>query len=174
MNVINSGNFKNKLAVCAVTVVAGMTLASCGPQYSSPSQTQSSNPSVTYKFHGDQELVQANQNAATYCNQFQSVPRTANITDDPEKQVGVKKVEFECVKPPPQPQAYVQPYPYPPAQYNPNLTYTYRTDRELLDVSRNAQNYCMNYGSRQVISKMETDTNGNRVISFQCSPRTGV
>ncbi|MBF0166835.1 MAG: hypothetical protein HQL45_04315 [Alphaproteobacteria bacterium] len=162
---------KIQLTACAVTVAAGLAVASCAPQNTSPTQTQASNPSVTYKFEGDKELVQANHNAATFCNQYQSVPRTANITDDPDRKTGVKSVVYECVKPPPQPQAYMQPYPYPPAQYNPNLTYTYRTDQELLDVSQNAQNYCMNYGSRQVISNMGTDSSGNRVISFQCAPR---
>ncbi|MBF0270344.1 MAG: hypothetical protein HQL44_17320 [Alphaproteobacteria bacterium] len=171
MKAFNSKTLKIQLTACAVTVAAGMTLASCGPQYSSPTQTQSSNPSVTYKFSGDQELVQANQNAANFCNQYQSIPRTANISDDPEHKGGAKSVVFECVKPPQQPQAYVQPNPYQPAQYNPNLTYTYRTDQELLNVSQTAQNYCMNYGMRQVISNMGTDANGNRVISFQCSPR---
>jgi len=39
-------------------------------------------------------------------------------------------------------------------QFNPNVAYSYRTDQELLDASRNAQAYCMNNGSRQVTSNI--------------------
>lgn len=35
------------------TVLAGLMVASCAPQYSSPQQVQASNPSVTYKYHSD-------------------------------------------------------------------------------------------------------------------------
>jgi len=143
----------------AATVLAGLIVASCTPLYSSPEQVQAKNPSVTYKYNTDQELVQANQNAAAYCNRYQSVPRTANFANDPD---GSRVVVFECV----QTSAAV-----PMQQYNPNLAYNYRTDQELLDASRNAQAYCMNNGSQQVISNMGTNVNGTKTVTFQCSPR---
>ena len=145
-------------SVRAATVLAGLMLASCVPQPSSPEQVQTSNPSVTYKYRTDQDLVQANQSAATFCDRYQSVPRTANFGNNPD---GSKLVVFECVPP----------RTAPPPQFNPNLTYNYRTDQELLDASRNAQIYCMNSGSQQVISNIVTNANGTKTITFQCSPQ---
>jgi hypothetical protein len=148
-----------KVNVLAATVLAGLMVASCEPQSSSPQQVRTSNPSVTYKYHSDQELVQANQSAATFCNQYQSVPRTANFTDDWD---GNRVVVFECVS---------TTMAAPPQQSNPNLTYNYRTDQELLDASRNAQNYCRNNGSQQeAISNIVTNANGTKTATFQCSP----
>lgn len=145
--------------VRGATALAGLMLASCAPQFSSPQQVQATNPSVTYKYGSDQELVQANQNAATFCNRYQSVPRTANFADDPD---GRKTVVFECI----QASAAI-----PPPQFNPNLAYNYRSDQELLDSSRNAQTYCINTGSQQVISNIVTNANGTKTVTFQCSPR---
>ena len=56
-------------------------------------------------------------------------------------------------------------------QYNPNLTYNYRTDQELLDASRNVQTYCMNNGSQQVTSNIVSNTDGTRTVTFRCGPR---
>ena len=116
----------------AATVLAGLMVASCAPQYSSPQQMQASNPSVTYKYHNDQELLQVNQSASAFCNQYRAVPRPASFTNG---QDGSKVVVFECVQ-------NTMPMSSPP-QYNPNLTYNYRTDQELLDASRNAQGCSM-------------------------------
>ena len=145
-----------KVNVRAAAVLAGLIVASCGPEFSSPEEVQTSNPSVTYKYRSDQELVQANASAATFCNRYQSVPRTANFATDPD---GSRLVIFECVPP----------SGAPPLQYNPNLTYNYRTDQELLDASRNAQTYCMNNGSQQVISNIVTNSDGSKTITFRCS-----
>ena len=152
-------NFRRSLKWGAATMLTASLAASCAPHYSSPEQVQANNPSVTYKYSGDQELVQANQNAATFCNRYQSVPRTANFANDPD---GGKVVVFECV----QTSAAI-----PPPQFNPNLAYNYRTDQELLDSSRNAQIYCVNNGSPQVISNIVTNANGTKTVTFQCSPR---
>lgn len=143
----------------AAILAAGLVLASCAEQYSAPQQVQASNPHVTYKYHGDQELVQANQSASLFCNQYQLVPRTANISNNPD---GSKVVAFECVKA--SPPLVVAP------QYNPNLSYNYMTDQELLDATRNAQVYCMNNGGQQVISTTSMNANGVRTVAFQCTP----
>lgn len=134
-------------------------MASCSPEYSAPQQVQTSNPTVTYKYRSDQELVQANQNAANFCNRYQAAPRTANFANDPD---GSRVVVFECVQ---------TSQPAPLSQVNPNLTYSYRTDQELLDASRNAQIYCMNSGAQQVVSNIVTNANGTKTVTFQCSPR---
>ncbi len=147
-----------KANVLTAAVLAGLMTASCAPQYSSPQQVRASNPTVTYKYRTDQDLIQANQNAITFCNQYRSMPRTASFSNDPD---GSKVVVFECVQ---------SPLATSPPPYNSNLSYTYRTDQELLDASRNVQFYCMNNGSQQVISNIVTNTNGTRTVTFQCSP----
>jgi len=144
----------------AATVAAGLLLVSCAPQYSSPQQVQSSNPNVTYKYHNDQELLEVNQSAATFCDQYRAVPRPASFTNG---QDGSKIVVFECVQ-------NATPMASPP-QYNSNLTYNYRSDQELLNASRDAQTYCMNNGSHRVISNIVTNTDGSRTVTFQCSQR---
>src|SRR3990172_11565714 len=142
--------------VRAAAVLAGLIVASCGPEFSSPEEVQTSNPSVTYKYRSDQELVQANASAATFCNRYQSVPRTANFATDPD---GSRLVIFECVPP----------SGAPPLQYNANFPHNYRTDPELLHLSRNAQTYCRNSGSQQVISNIVTNSDGSKTITFRCS-----
>jgi methionyl-tRNA formyltransferase len=114
----------------AASVLAGLIVASCAPQYSSPQQVQASNPSVTYKYHNDQELLEVNQSAATFCNQYRAVSRPASFTSE---QDGSKVVVFECV---PTTISMAS-----PLQYNSILDYNYRTDQKLLVASRNAQAY---------------------------------
>jgi methionyl-tRNA formyltransferase len=144
----------------AATVLAGLIVASCATQYTSPQQVQANNPNVTYKYHNDQELLQVNQSAATFCNQYRAVPRPAGFMTG---QDGSKVVVFECVQSTTQMAS--------PQQYNPNLTYNYRTDQDLLDASRNAQAYCMNSGSQQVTSNIVANQDGTRTVTFQCSRR---
>lgn len=148
---------KTNLAAAAA-VLAGLLVTACAPPYAPPQQVQASNPTVTYKYRGDQELLQADQSAATFCNRYQSVARTASFRND---QDGSKVVVYECVQGPVAPQP----------QFNPNLTYNYQTDQELLNASRNAQAYCMNNGSQQVISNISNNANGTRTVTFQCGPR---
>jgi len=153
------------LAPLAVALVSGLLAASCAPAPSmTPQQVQSSTPSVSYRYSADQELVQANQSAASYCNQYQATPRTKTFSTEMD---GSKIVVFECVRvatvsPPPPP---------PPPPYNPNLVYSVRSDQELIDASRNAQNYCLSNGAQQVSSTISTNPNGVRTVTFQCLPR---
>ncbi len=144
-----------------IRVAAMLTLllpAACVPQYSMPQQVQSSNPSVTYTYHTDQDLVQTNQTAATYCSRYQSVPRAANFTTNGD---GSKSVVFECV--PSATQVVMAP------KFSPNVAYSYRTDQDLLDAQRNAQTYCMNNGARQVTSNIVTNVDGSKTATFQCT-----
>jgi len=145
----------------AAVVLATVAVASCAPSHSLQ-QVKTSNPSVTYEYRGDQELLQAQQNAVTFCNQYQSAPRPARFTSGPND--GSNHVVFECD--PSLPAAA------PPQQaLGPNLAYNYRTDQELLDASRSAQTYCMNNGSQQAVSNIDTNTDGSRTVRFQCIPR---
>jgi hypothetical protein len=77
-----------------VAIVAGVLLTSCVARPTAPVQIQASNPTVTYQYHNDQELLQANQSAAAYCGQYQAMPQTARFADSPDG----RAVVFECVQ----------------------------------------------------------------------------
>jgi exopolysaccharide biosynthesis predicted pyruvyltransferase EpsI len=144
--------------VWAVPLLAAGVVASCAPFPSSQQPVQSSNPTVTYNYRTDQELIQANQNAATYCTQYQTTPRTANITSNPD---GSKAVVFECVR-------TTRPVPQPTT---PSQSYTYRTDQELVQASQTAGAYCLQYSSQPMTSSIVANPNGTKTVTFQCGPR---
>ena len=147
-----------RVNVWAVALLAAGAVAACAPFPSSQQPVQSSNPTVTYNYRTDQELLQANQNATTYCNQYQTIPRTTNITNNPD---GSKAVIFECVR-------TTLPVPAPTT---PSQSYTYRTDQELLQVSQTAGAYCRTYGSQPMTSSIVTNPDGSKTVTFQCGPR---
>lgn len=143
-------------------VVLGTTLlvAACGTQSSPPQQVRTDNPSVTYKYLGDQELISANQKAVVYCNQFHSVPSTKVISETSD---GLKQVVFDCVP-------TTTPGLMPAPTYSPTTSYTYRTDQELLTGSRNAEIYCMNQGNQRAVSTVMTNPDGTKTLSSRCVP----
>jgi hypothetical protein len=94
--------------VSAIALFAAGTLAACATFPSSQQPVQSSNPSVTYNYRTDQELLRANQNATAYCSPYQTVPRTVSMTNNPD---GSKAVLFECVR-----TTLPAPAPTPPAR----------------------------------------------------------
>jgi len=143
-----------------IALLAAGAVASCGPLASSQQPVQSRNPSVTYNYQTDQELLQANQNATTYCGQYQTAPRAATITNNAD---GSKTAVFECVR-------TAVPAP-PPAPVNPNLSYTYRTDQELVQASQAASAYCLRNGSQPMTSTMMANSDGTRTVTFQCGSR---
>ena len=141
--------------VGAVALLAAGPVASCALSSSSPQPVHSSNPTVTYNYRTDQELVQANQRATTYCSQYQTTPRTANITANPD---GSKAVHFECMR-----TTSPAPAPAPPGQ-----TYTYRTDQELIQASQTADAYCVRLGSQPKMSSIVANSDGTKTVTFQC------
>jgi hypothetical protein len=128
---------------------------------SSQQPVQASNPSVTYNYRTDEELLQANRNATVYCSQYQTVPRTGNIMSNSD---GSKAVVFECVR-----TALPAPPPSPPSP--PSLSYTYRTDQELVQASQTAGAHCARYGSQPMTSAMVVNPDGSRTVTFQCGLR---
>ncbi len=141
-----------------VAALLALLVASCAQPSSSPEQVQSSNPSVTYNYHNDQELLQVDHSATTYCTQYRSLPQAVNFKPDPN---GGNDVAFQCV-----PATTTENSQEP---VNPNLTYTYESDTDLLTASRNAQTYCMNNGSSQVSSNITSNTDGTKTVTFQCT-----
>ncbi len=141
-------------------VLAGVAVASSCVASHSLQQVRTSNPSVTYAYSGDQELLQAEQNAVTFCSQYNSTPQPARITTNPNG--GSNNVVFECG--PNLPAGTL-----PQQTLSPNLTYTYRTDQELLEASRTAEAYCASNGSQRVVSNITANTDGSKTVIFQCT-----
>ena len=142
-------------------VLAGVAVASsCAASSHSLQQVRASNPSVTYAYSGDEELLQAEQNAVAFCRQYNSTPGPARTTSNPDG--STKSAVFECS--PSLPAATLT----QPA-VGPNLTYTYRTDQELLEASRNAETYCTSIGSQRVVSNITANADGSKTVAFQCA-----
>ena len=135
--------FRRLRALNIALLVAG-TVAACAQLPSSQQPVQASNPSVTYNYRTDQELLTASQNATTYCGQY-------------------KTAVFECVR-----TGTAVPAPTP---VNPNLSYTYRTDQELVQASQAASAYCLRNGSQPMTSTMRANSDGTRTVTFQCAAR---
>lgn len=148
-------------SVIAMTAaVAAMMMTSCvSTRPSSPRQVAMTNPTVTYQYRNDDELIQANQRAITYCQQTQSLPRAQNFSNDAS---GRHVVVFECVPGLQVTQMHNADAP---------LRYDYRTDPELLEASRNAQMYCSSIGKPQMQSNIVINSDGSRTVTFNCSPR---
>jgi hypothetical protein len=144
--------------VSAVALLAAGALASCATSPSSQQPVQSTNPSVTYNYRTDQELLQANQNATAYCSPYQTAPRTSSITNNAD---GSKAVRFECVR-----TTLPAPVPAPP-----NQSYSYRTDQELVQASQTAAASCPKSSSQPMTSSIVTNSDGTKTVTFHCGPR---
>jgi hypothetical protein len=155
MDTSTASHFLTNTRVGSLAALAMFMASACEPYSSSPKQIEASNPTVTYKYHSDDELIQTNQLAATFCDRYQSVPQPVSFGTDAS---GERIVVFECTAG----SAAGRPY------SNSDLTYTYRTDKELMDVSRNARAYCMNTGSSEVVSNVVSNGNGTKTVTFQC------
>lgn len=164
---ITQFNRSMKATIGMSAAMAALMMASCvSTRSSSPQQVEVSNPTVTYKYRDDDELIEANQRAITYCTQYQSLPQAQSFSRDTD---GRNIVVFECVASSSLPVAQL-----PVAQLrepNADLRYDYRTDQELLDLSRNAQVYCLNSGAPEMDSNIVVNSNGSKTVTFRCSPR---
>jgi hypothetical protein len=151
--------------IAAVLATVALVSACVAPQHSLQ-QVSAESPSVTYAYSGDDELLQASQNAAAFCRQYTSTPEPARITTTSS---GAKSAVFVC-NPNPAPvvvpqQAVVVPQPMPAG----NLTYSYQSDEELLAASRTADAYCANTGLHGVVSSITPNTDGSKIVTFQCA-----
>ncbi len=150
-----------KLTTATSAALAALMLSSCATSSrSSPQQVEMSNPTVTYKYRSDDELIQANQRAIVFCQDRQALPQPQNFSRDPD---GGNIVVFECVP------ASSLSSSVPAQQSGSDLRYTYRTDQELLDLSRNAQIYCLNSGAPEMESNIVSNSNGSKTVTFHCS-----
>jgi hypothetical protein len=140
-----------------IASLALVAVAACVSAYPQPQRVEAKPPSVTYSFSSDNELIAANSKARAYCAQYASTPGAqGTITENPD---GTKTVTFECVK-----AAVVTPPPPAP------MSYTYRTDAELLQALRSAEAYCALTG-QAVSASIVTNPDGTKSLTFQCVPR---
>jgi hypothetical protein len=144
----------------AVVALATVAIASCTSSSSHElEQVEASNPSVTYEYLGDEELLQAQQNAVVFCSQYESTARPARITSGADGRSNT--VIFEC-------DPYL-PTTAPPEVRGSDLAYNYQSDQELLQASRNAHTYCTDNGWQQAVPTIRTNSDGSRTVVFHCS-----
>jgi hypothetical protein len=120
-----------------------------------------SNPTVTYEYRNDGELIQANQRAVTFCQERQALPQAEKFSRDAD---GRDIVVFECVP------ASSLASTIPMHQTGSDQRYDFRTDQDLLDVSRDAQVYCLKYGAPEMDSNIVVNSNGSKTVTFRCRP----
>jgi hypothetical protein len=146
------------LAALAVALPAIVLMGACSTPSSPPEQVSASNPTVTYAYHGDEELIKANQQAQVFCDRYQGAPHAISISATAD---GGKSAVFECQKAQPAMIVLV-----PPSSY---LSASYQTDQELLSASRNARLYCLNTGLRGLTTSIRPNAIAGNTVTFQCS-----
>jgi hypothetical protein len=144
----------------AAVALAAVAVASCTPSSSdSLQQVRASNPTVTYEYGDDEELLRAQQEAVVFCSQYGAGPRAARIGSSADGRSNT--VVFEC-----DPDL---PTTAPPAVTGADFAYAYRSDQELLEASRNAHTYCTDQGWQQAVPTIRTNTDGSKTVVFQCA-----
>jgi len=149
------------LGIAALTMAVAAGCATTPYTTTTPVAVQASTPTVTYNYRTDAELLQANQNAITYCGQYQTTPRTGSITSNAD---GSKTVVFDCVGP-----VVASTSTVPAPVVPPGMRYSYRTDQDLVQASQNASAYCARTGALPMTSSIITNADGSRTVVFQCS-----
>lgn len=148
----------------ALAAIAAFGIAGCEME-SSPKEVHATNPSVTYKYHSDRDLVQANEQAQAFCSRYQSVPQPGRFATDAD---GDRVVVFDCVAA----TSAVVPAPAPYQQYpqypRSDMTYTYRSDEEFMADSRTAQSYCVSNGMTLETQTIIENRDGTKTVTFQC------
>jgi len=119
-------------------------------------QIEASNPTVTYKHHNDDELVQTNQLAATFYDRYQTVPQPVTFATDA---AGDRVVVFECTAP--YAAGALSAF---PIRSQPNIENGSRVDGRFAKCT----GLCMNSGSSQVVSNIISEGNGSKTVTFEC------
>ena len=154
----NSCITESSSARFAVVLVSVFATSCSGPQPSPPQQVQATNPTFTYNYRGDEELIKASQSAEVACSKYRSSARVQGISDTAD---GGKSAVFECVSD--------TGTTVPGQSLTPGQAYPYSTDQDLLDRTRNADAYCASVGSHHAVSTITPGSEGTKNVSFQCS-----
>jgi hypothetical protein len=141
----------------SVILLTALGTSCSAPGPTPPQMVQANNPTVTYNYRGDEELIKASQSAEVYCTKYQATARSQSIRDAPD---GGKSAVFECVQ-----NTATE---VPGQTVIPGQSYRYQTDQELVDRTRNADAYCASVGSKNAVSVIGTNPNGSKNVSFSC------
>jgi hypothetical protein len=138
-------------------VLAAILLAGCSS--SEPKAVQATNPTITFQYRGDDELIRANQSAADYCAQYRSVPQTSRFEDSRDG----RTVIFECTPTASDvPRTRVR-------GYDPDIPYGYRGDQDLMDAAHDAQLYCREHYQARAVSAVWVAPDGTKTTSYRCA-----
>lgn len=156
------GGATSRLGGLAAAVFIAGVLVACAPLYpAGPEEISTDNPSVTYKYSSDQELLAARQEAAGFCSRYQAtVAQPGGLISN---QDGTYSVTFDCVPLGVADSAVgVSPSAVP-------MTYTYRTSQELLQITENAEAVCRSHGKASTAT-VTTNLDGSKTATFECVP----
>lgn len=145
----------------AALLVGALALSGCVAEPPPPQVVEKSQPAVTYEYTSDSDLIVVTQRAEAYCREFSAWPETRRITPNPD---GSKTVAFECNKAEPGP--LPEPVVMTPTQ--PSISYTVRTDQELVDALRSAEGYCGSKSLRTDTQTINRNADGSRTVHFRC------
>jgi hypothetical protein len=144
-----------------VMLLAAATIASCVAPSQPAVQTSASKPTVSYVYGDDQGLLDATRQAETFCAQYSAWPTATNV----DTRSDGRHITFVCDQPRPSspaPATVVVP-PAPPA-----LNYPYQDDRGLIEAVNEAQRYCMRFNANARSTRVTTNADGSRTVSFAC------
>jgi hypothetical protein len=145
----------------AVILLLATALPSCSGTSRPAVQTSSSKPTVSYVYGDDQGLLDATQRAETFCAQYGAWP-TATGSDS--RSDGLH-ITFSCNQPrSSSPASSTVVMSSAPAA----LDYPYRDDRGLIDAVNQAQRYCMGFNANARSTRVTTNADGSRTVSFEC------
>jgi len=143
-----------RAGLAGAALIAATGLVACAAPQQPATAVAASNPTVSYTYRGDEQLVEASTKASAYCTRFQTTPHAISNTEAPD---GTRTVVFECVKP------------GSAAVAGTSMTYTYRTDAELLEAARNAETYCASRGPRATSASIVHNGDGSKTATFRCA-----
>ena len=89
-----SNNQLLKTTASAAILLTGLAVTACVPAHTEPVAVAASNPTITYVYHNDGELLQANDEASGYCAQYQAGPHLVRYDQGPDGRIAV----FECIQ----------------------------------------------------------------------------
>lgn len=158
MTDINRTRGRASMRAAAATILA-VGLGACVAPMPPPQQTDATEPKVTYSYSTDRDLIEVTRKAETYCAKYATWPRNSGIAQNPD---GTKSVQFTCDRP------IAAAPPPPPRPVPPTVSYSYRTDGELVEVSRSAQAYCQQFGASARSGHVTQNVDGTRTVAFDC------
>lgn len=148
----------------SIGILAVAAAVACTPVYHNEAhEVDARQPMVRYDFSTDEGLIEANSKARTYCGQYAATPSMqGTITGNSD---GSQTVTFNCIK-------TAAATPYPPSSHQPMspMSYSYRTDAELLQAIESADAYCARSG-QVASSSIVNNPGGTKSLTYKCIQR---